>query len=187
MKTLQIVTLIGLMVTSLFAQPREGRNKELSLSGSYQNYSSGNSSGSSGAFLISPRLGFFVVRGLELEPEALLMVSSGSDAVYMLNGNISYNFISAGKGVPFLLLGYGIANTFPFFNVPFTRTDFMVGVLNIGGGVKVFIRDDIALRIEYRFQRFSGQGETTSFGAYSFSQKVDTRIHTVEFGFSILL
>ena len=186
MKLLLFMIIITIYSASIFAQPSEDKNKELSLSGSYQNISSGNSSGSSGAFLISPRLGFFVYKGLELEPEILFMVASGADPVYMLNGNISYNFISKGKVVPFLLVGYGLANTVPLFNIPLIRTDFTVGVLNLGIGIKSFLKDDIAIRVEYRYQNFSGQKETTN-SYYSYSQKVDTRIHTVQFGISILL
>jgi opacity protein-like surface antigen len=190
MKTIHSILILLVASSSLLAQPREGKNKELSLSGSYQSYSSGSSSGGSGALLISPRLGFFVHKGLELEPELLFMAGSGSDPVYMVNGNISYNFISAGKGVPFLLIGYGIANTVPFFNVPFTRTDFMVGVLNVGGGVKAFLQENIAIRFEYRFQEFSGSKESdfpAYYGYYSYTHKVDARLHTIQFGISILL
>lgn len=189
MRILRLLMIIALTTISLLSQPREGKNKELSLSGSYQNYSSGSSSGSSGAFLVSPRLGFFVIKGLELEPELLFMLGSGSDPVYMLNGNVSYNFISTGKGVPFLLLGYGIANTIPFFNVPFTKTNFRIDVLNIGGGIKIFLQEDIAVRLEYRFQKFTGQGEmyNYNYSYYTSTQKVDTRINTVQFGFSIFL
>lgn len=187
MKTLQFMLLVTLTATSILAQPREGKTRELSLSGSYQNFSSGNSSGSSSAFLVSPRLGFYVTEGLELEPEMLLMFGSGSEPVYVLNGNVSYNFVSEGKGVPFLLVGYGIANTIPFFNVPFTSTPFRVDVLNAGGGVKMFLTQDVAVRIEYRFQKFSGKGETVSYGFVSFTREVDTRIHAVQFGLSVLL
>jgi opacity protein-like surface antigen len=187
MKTLPLIMILALAASASPAQPREGRNKELSLSGSLQSYSSGSSSGSSSAFLISPRLGFFVVEGLELEPEALLMLASGSDPVYVVNANVSYNFVASKKGVPFLLLGYGRANTVPFFNVPIRQTGFGVGVVNVGAGVKIYLIQDIALRIEYRFQRFYGEGEPTTFGDYSFTEKVDTRIHMVQFGFSVLL
>ncbi len=115
------------------------------------------------------------------------MLSSGSDPVYMINGNVSYNFISTSRGVPFLLVGYGLSNTVPFFNVPFTRTDFGVGVLNLGIGMKMFLKEDIALRVEYRFQKFTGEGETTTYGTYSYTRKVDTRIHNVQIGISIFL
>ena len=186
MRIVSIVALVSMAVLPLFGQPREGKGKELSLSGSYQNYSSGNSSGG-GSFLASTRVGFFLGEGFELEPEMVMMLTSGSEPVYMLNGNVSYNFVSARKGAPFLLIGYGLANTVPFFNVPSIRLDFRIGVLNIGGGVKVFLKEGIAVRIEYRYQSFSGEGETTHYGPYSFTQKVDTRIHTVQFGFSVLL
>jgi opacity protein-like surface antigen len=68
-----------------------------------------------------------------------------------------------------------------------TRTDFSIGVLNLGGGVKAFIRDDIAIRIEYRYQKFSGQGESTMGEGFLYTNKVDFRIHTVQFGLSVLL
>jgi opacity protein-like surface antigen len=187
MKTLSFMIIIALAASTSPAQPREGKNKELSLSGGYQNFSSGSSSGSSSAFLVSPRLGFFVFKGLELEPEALLMLSSGSDAVYVVNANVSYNFISLNKGVPFLLIGYGRANTVPFFSVPLGQTGVGVGVVNLGTGVKIYLSEDIALRLEYRFQKFYGQGETTSYGSFSYTEKVDTRIHMVQFGLSALL
>jgi hypothetical protein len=187
MKTLSFMMIIALAASIAPAQPREGKNMELSLSGSFQNYSSGSSSGGSSAFLISPRLGFFVVNGLEIEPEALLMLASGSDPVYVITANVSYNLISSNKGVPFILIGYGRANTVPFFNVPFMHADFGVGVVNVGAGVKIFLSEDIALRIEYRFQNFYGEGEPTTYASYSFTEKVDTRIHMVQFGLSVLL
>ncbi len=187
MNKLAFLLIIAMMTTSLLAQPREGKRAELSVSGAYQNYSSGTSEKSTGAFLVSPRVGFFVVEGFEIEPEVVLMFASGSDPVYVLNGNVSYNFVSAGKGVPFILIGYGLANTVPLFGVPMTRTDLVIGVLNVGGGVKAFLRDDIALRIEYRYQGFSGEGKRESNSGYSYAQKVDMRIHNVQFGISVLL
>lgn len=192
MKTLHVAIIIALSAPVLFAQPREGRTRELSLSGSFQSYSTETSSyyesgsGTASAFLVSPRLGFFVFEGLELEPEILFLFSSGDDPVYVLNGNVSYNFLSEGNGVPFLLIGYGLANTVPFFNVPLTRSDFTIGVLNAGGGVKVFLKEDIAFRIEYRYQLFSGKGKTTYYD-FSSTRVVNTRIHSVQFGLSILL
>jgi hypothetical protein len=186
MKAPSILLLVVLTAASLCAQPREGKNKELSLSGSYQTYSSGTSAKSGGALLISPRLGFFVKGGLEIEPELLALFASRGSPVYMLNGNISYNFISENKGVPFLLVGYGVSNTVPMFNVPMLIMDFSVGVLNFGGGVKIFVTEDVALRVEYRYQSFNGEEKTYS-GSYSYTQKIDIRSHTVQFGFSFLL
>lgn len=187
MKFYQCILIVIMTSTVFFAQPNETKKVELSLSGGYQNYSSGSGSGSTGALLLSPRVGFYVYKGLELEPELLFLLSSGSDPMYMINGNISYNFISDGKAVPFLLVGYGLANTVPFFNLPIAKTNFNIGVLNLGIGIKMFLKEDIALRVEYRFQKFSGQSESTHYGSYSYSQKIDTRIHSVQIGISILL
>lgn len=186
MKLWSLITLVLVTASSVIAQPREGKRFELSLSGSYQNYSTGSSSESTGAFLLSPRLGIFALEGLEIEPELLAMVVSGSEPTYMLNANVSYNVLSLGKGVPFLLIGYGVANTVPMFNVPFGRYDFSMGVFNIGAGVKAFVTQDIALRIEYRYQSFSGE-HSTDYGPFSYTSKVETRIHSVQFGFSVLL
>ena len=187
MKALCGFIIFAVTATSVFAQPREGKNKELSISGSYQNYSSGGGSGSSGAFLISPRFGFFVVEGLELEPEALFMVASGSDPVYMLNGNISYNFTHSWTTVPFVLAGYGIANTIPFFNVPLSKMDFTVGVLNLGAGTKIFFSENVAVRVEYRYQNLKGENTRNYGGLFTYTEKLDMRIHTIQFGFSVLL
>jgi len=187
MRSLLIVVLVGLMATPLLAQPGEGRNTELSLSASYQNYSTSEGTSSTYALLFSPRMGFFFSDGFEFEPELLMLLSTGTSATYSLNANVSYNFIPSGKSMPFLLLGYGIANTVPFLNVPLMRTDFSVGVLNVGAGVKEFLSEDIALRFEYRYQKYSGQGSTSDYSYYTYTQKVDTKIHTVQLGVSVLL
>jgi len=186
MKSIAVFLLTVFAASCLFAQPREGKHVELSLSGGYQHYSSDNSDGTS-AFLLCPRVGVFLIEGLELEPEFTLMTVSQGDPMYMVNGNVSYNFRAAGKGVPFLLIGYGLSNTVPVFNVPMVRTDFSIGVLNIGAGVKIFITDDVAVRLEYRYQNFSGESEPSINPYYSYTTKVDVRMHTVQFGLSVLL
>lgn len=186
MKSITLVLLTVFAASCLFAQPREGKHVELSLSGGYQHFSSDNSDGT-GAFLLSPRVGVFLIEGLELEPEFTLMTVSQGDPMYMVNGNVSYNFRTGGNGVPFLLVGYGISNTVPVFNVPMVRTDFSIGVLNLGAGVKIFITDDVAVRLEYRYQNFTGESEPVNTPYSSYTSKVDVRLHTVQFGLSVLL
>jgi opacity protein-like surface antigen len=187
MKTAPLVILTVLLATPCLSQIRENKYRELSLSGGYQNISRSGSSSNSSLLLISPRLGFFVNGGLEIEPEAILMVGSGIDVVYMINGNIAYNFSAGPNGVPFLLAGYGVSNTVPVFDVPVTKTAFAVGVLNLGAGMKIFLNDEVAFRVEYRFQNFSGEGDAVAYPGYSYTPKVDYTVHTAQFGFSILL
>ncbi len=54
----------------------------------------------------------------------------------MLNGNLVYNCSRDGKTVPFLLAGYGVANTIPIYNVPAFYLGMMIGVLNLGAGIR---------------------------------------------------
>ncbi len=186
MKRLVLSLFVVLTATSLSAQPSEGKSVELSISGAYQHLSSDNSSSGSGAFLLSPRLGIFVVEGLELEPEFVLLAAEGNDPMYMVNANISYNFRTHGKSTPFLLIGYGLANTVPAFGVPMFWSDFSIGVLNIGAGAKIFVTDDIAIRLEYRYQHFSGESDTQFFGSVPYTQSINAQMHTVQFGLCML-
>ncbi len=178
--------IIILSATTLFGQPREGKHVELSLSGAYQHLSNDNNSGS-GAFLLSPRVGIFVVGGLELEPEFTLLAASGSDPMYVVNANISYNFSTAGKSFPFILVGYGLSNTIPVFGLPTLNYGFSAGVLNIGAGIKIYVTDDIAVRLEYRYQHFTGDGDTNNYGSFSYTPSINAQMHTVQFGLCMLL
>ncbi len=187
MKSIWSVIALLAAVLPAWGQPREGRSVEMSLSGSYQYVTLGTGSSGSGAFLVSPRVGYFVYGGLEFEPEIICMLSSRANPVYVLNGNVSYNFISSKRGVPFVLVGYGIANSIPLFGVPFTRTSFVINVLNVGVGLKVFLHDDVAMRVEYRFQSYFGEGEESVYGYYAYAHKVESEVHAVQFGLSVLL
>ncbi len=162
-------------------QPPHRRGKtQLSISLSLQSFSV-MSSNSSTSFLVSPRVGLFVSEALQIEPEGVLLLSTG-DPAYMLNGNLVYNFPGAQNSVPFLLAGYGIANSIPFFNVPFYSLKMMVGVLNLGVGMKFFLAENVALRAEYRFQSFTGEDQTQSYLGYSYTQKTEARLHSFQFG-----
>jgi len=186
MKIFRIVSLGLLASSTIFAQPDQAKKTELSLSGFYQNISTNNSSNTFGAFLVSPRVGYFVTEGLELEPELTFAVVSQSDPMYQINGNLCYNFNRSTQTIPFILVGYGIANTTPFLNVPFDKIDFSVGVLNLGIGIKSYVSSDVAVRVEYRFQKYSGQGEENYYG-YSYTNTLSESVHTVQIGFCILL
>jgi hypothetical protein len=146
---------------------------------------------SSDAFLLLPRVGVFLFEGLEIEPEILFLSRSGVTPLYALNGNISYNFLGLERSVPFLLAGYGVANSLPYFDVPYTLTPFTVGVLNLGGGLKLFVRENIAVRLEYRYQRYQGEVERDSYwlvypNHFEFIEGVDVRMHTGQLGLSVL-
>lgn len=168
----------------LFGQEDMKKKTEISFSVSLQNVAIGEGK-SSTSFLAASRIGFYVYKGLQIEPEAIVLLGS-ADPAYMVSGNLVYNFWGNLKAVPFLLAGYGVANTIPIYNVPIYAMGSVVGVLNLGFGIKSFISDNIALRGEYRFQRFSGQQKTYSYYDYStYSEKLTARIHSFQFGIVI--
>jgi hypothetical protein len=151
-----------------------GRKTELSFSLSIQSFpDGGGSSHTSG--LIAFRGGFFVYEGPSVEPEFVALF--GGDGV-MANGNLVYNFFANTMNVPYVLAGYGLANTIPTHNVPAVRLSMTRGVLNLGAGVKMFIADNVGIRVEYRFQNFVDGGVFSS-------QRVDQQLHTLQFGIVI--
>jgi len=187
MKGIAVALLAILVTVPSYSQIRGGKATEFSISGSFQSISREGSDNSSSALLLSPRVGWFVAGGLEIEPEFLLMLGEGAGFSYVLNGNIAYNFDVDSGGIPFLLAGYGYANTVPVFGVPFTSPDYGLGVLNLGAGLKIFFASDVALRLEYRFQNYTGSGGTYTYPGYSYTRDTDLTIHIVQFGISVLL
>ena len=160
------------------------RKTEISFSVSFQSITVGEGR-SSTTILLVPRIGFYVYRGLQIEPEGVVILSS-EDPTYMMNGNLVYNFVGGKKAVPFLLAGYGVTNTVPVHNIPIVDLNITIGVLNLGAGIKAFIADNIALRGEYRYQKFSGEEKTQSLYGYSYTQSMDARIHSFQFGIVIV-
>ena len=137
--------------------------------------------------LASGRVGFFLVQGLEIEPEITLLKPENLDVMYVLNGNLAYNFtLPAGNAAPFVLAGYGITNSVPIFGLPLSHIDMTIGVLNLGVGMKVKIVERAALRVEYRFQKYTGEDTRTS-GTFTSTTTVDLTMHTLGVGFSLML
>lgn len=186
----------------LYSQPRQGL-WEVSLSGylgsvsgtyestssnNYLNYSSSEQE-SRGFISLALRPGYFITEGVEIEPEILWTAVEKIAPAYCLTANVAYNFsIPESHMTPFVLVGYGIANAVPVFQRLYggSMDNFDISVLNVGAGDKIFITERIALRIEYRYQRFY-QESAHSAGLYSYSFKETQNFHNVFFGFSIFL
>ena len=139
---------------------------------------------SQGYLSLIVRPGFYVFKGLAVEPEifytSYFSIITGGDAVFLLNGNLAYNFsIPDSRITPFVLIGYGTGNGIPPFKLfdSFDESNFRL--LNVGAGVKLFVAKQAALRIEYRFQRYS-QGEDHWY-------RTVTTFKSLFFGFSVFL
>ncbi len=106
---------------------------------------------------IPVRFGWYVMGGLEIEPEFQLFIpmQTGSEMAYFVQGHLLYNFSLAGKIVPFIGGGAGIGNGLPFYGIIEGGTDSKSFAFIGMAGVKFMIGKAAALRMEYRFNRFS--------------------------------
>jgi hypothetical protein len=139
------------------------------------------------SFVLRP--GFIIVEGLELEPEFYLTAVEGSPAAIAFSGNLAYNIsIPESRVTPFLLVGYGVGNGIPVLGRLLTRSsaDLDITVLNAGAGVKVFIVDHVAFRVEYRHQRFSYE-DTVGSAPFFFTTKFSQNFNNILFGLSVFL
>ena len=151
--------------------------------------SSSTDSEAEGYLTLALRPGFFIIDGLALEPEILWTAIEGEPPSFMLSGNLAYTFsIPESRVLPFVLAGYGTGNAIPLFQTLLFRSSdkLDISVLNIGGGLKVLIAERVAIRTEYRYQRFS-QKTDFGFGPYGGTAKSTTNFHNVLIGFSVFL
>lgn len=131
------------------------------------------------------RSGVFVYRGLSIEPEFIWTAIEGDPPAFSLSGNLSYTHRQESTAVaPFVLVGYGIGNGIPIAQRLTGRSSSSmdIPVLNLGGGLKIFLGQSAAVRVEYRFQRFV-QEET----GYSVTARQTTQFHNLLVGFSVFL
>lgn len=177
MKTL--IFLIALMPATAFCQGFMPR-WELSLSTDANSFSDSRGSHNEVSFAFRP--GLYIVDGLSVEPEVFGGTTKGRAPALNVSGNLSYSY---GMGlhtfVPFVLVGYGSGNGFPF-NEPLQRNaNYLSAItfLNAGGGLKVMTLGGRALiRLEYRYQAFTAD-------LYGIKENVYARRFLV--GFSVLL
>jgi opacity protein-like surface antigen len=156
-------------VTGAFAQLPNNKRFEFSTSASMWNYKY--EGGDTHTWINIPlRIGFFVYKGLEIEPELFLtMPTEETDYTGILvMGNISYNFKGSKKLVPFILGGAGIGNGPQAFSFV-SDSDRKFTAINFGAGIKWFVGDSAAIRIEYRFIKYSDE--------YGYNDRTDNNIY----------
>ncbi len=128
------------------------------------------------------RPGLFVLPGLSLEPEIAWAAFRGQSPAVNASGNISYSYgMGYNTFVPFVLVGYGAGNGFPFYQPLQKDATYLSAItfLNAGGGLKIMVLGGRSLvRIEYRYQAFKAD-------IHGFKENVFARRILV--GFSILL
>jgi opacity protein-like surface antigen len=188
MKQYMVLALV-LIASAALAQPPGGRKFELGLSGGYENYSTGSSGSSTSLFIASPRFGYFLYEGLEIEGELMAAFPSVGDAAYQISGNLSYNFPMQSHALGFILAGYGVGNTIPMFGVPGLSygSGSALHVLNLGAGLKVLAAENVAIRVEGRYRKYGGTRQAY-YGTIAYPEvdsTIDMRIFSVMFGLSL--
>ena len=161
----------------VYSQIEKG-DHELSIGASYMSRSYENSDESWTAFNFPVRYGFFVTRIFQIEPELLYSKYKDNDTGLIFSCNLAFNMnasASPAHNIPFLYAGMGYSNTVIFFpnfaNAGVQDKNWTI--LNLGAGLKMFLTESVALRFEYRFQKFYGDTDMT--------------FHTILLGFSVFI
>ena len=136
---------------------------------------------------VALRPAVYFMSGLALEPEFIWTALERAEPCFELNGNLVYTVVyPRGKVFPFILAGYGAANSIPRFDRLFGKQtdDLDITVLNAGAGLKILAFPKTAIRLEYRFQRFTYE---QSEGEQSVTVKYRWLFHNVYLGFSVFI
>lgn len=171
-----LVLFLIFSATGAFAQLPNNKRFEFSASASMASYYYDVDKSEKYSWLNIPlRIGFFIYKGLEIEPELFLTIPTGGTQYMgiLVMGNVSYNFKSLKKLVPFILGGAGVGNgpQTLYYVSDWGRT---FTAFNFGAGIKWLVGDSAAIRIEYRFIRYLDE--------YDYNDRTDNRLY---FGVSI--
>jgi len=159
-----LALLLVLGATFAAAQPFEGKKFELGTAIHLWSYSydSGEFSDSWTLLNIPVRFGWFLWKGLQIEPEVIFTIPIGEDkgdTSYFLSGNLVYNFKASPKLVPFIGGGAGIGNGVPFLGWVEGGSGASTWAINGLAGVKYLVGNSAAVRAEYRFMRYDYESE----------------------------
>lgn len=147
---------IFISVKGTFAQLIQDKKFEFSTSASIWNIKYEWADEATTILNVPLRIGFFAYKGIEIEPEVLLTVpEDGDGAGIHILANVSYNLKVADKTILFFLGGYGFGNSSPIYRTIALDEDESITALNFGGGIKYLVSNSAAIRLEYRYTRYS--------------------------------
>ncbi len=156
-----LAVLLFLGATFAAAQPIPGKKFELGTSVSFFSVKYEVEDGYSGSWTVLNvpiRFGWFVWKGLEIEPEIIVtlpMNEGKGEASYFAGVNLAYNFTTKGKLVPFVGGSVGIGNGIPYMGWVEGGSGEKVTAFGGLAGVKYLLGNIAAIRAEYRLLRYS--------------------------------
>lgn len=155
-------------------------------SSSYYYYYSGSDSESRTYLQLGIIPAYYLIDGLAIEPEINMLAVETQKPAFLLIGNLAYTInLESARIFPFIRAGYGITNSLQIpvnGNLNRMSNDMDIGVLNFGAGLKTLLTENILLRTEINYRKFS-----YSDGDDYFSYSMDVSSIALVFGFSVLL
>jgi hypothetical protein len=162
-----LAALLFLGATFVMSQPVPGKKFEFGTSVNFfsVNYEYGDGWTGSWTVLNVPiRFGWFVWKGLEIEPEFVMTIPLGEDeggnTSYFFGTNLAYNFRTKGKLVPFVGGTAGIGNGIPYMGWVEGGSGEKVTAFGGLAGVKYLLGDIAAIRLEYKLLRYSWKDDS---------------------------
>jgi opacity protein-like surface antigen len=156
-----LVALLFLGATFAMSQPVSGKKFEFGTSVNFFSVSYEYGDGYTGSWTVLNvpiRFGWFVWKGLEIEPEFVMTIPIGEDkgeTAYFAGANLAYNFKTSGKLVPFIGGSAGFGNGIPYMGWVQGGSGEKVTAFGGLAGVKYLLGNIAAIRAEYRLLRYS--------------------------------
>jgi opacity protein-like surface antigen len=187
MKKMLFALAVLLIVSSAAAGEPPGLKKfEFSAALSFQNIRNDTDEQSAGLWNIPVRVGYFLTKWLEVEPEIMLTKTDYYQTIpepwsYLASLNIAANFLRPNRVIPFILAGAGFGNGFPLMGSVSGASHMDSFAVNLGGGLKFFIIPSAALRLEYRFSHYR-----MSYALFNETSTANADLHQVLIGVSLV-
>jgi opacity protein-like surface antigen len=128
------------------------------------------------------RAGYFITDRIGVEGEILVShLDFGDDDAstgFVGSASFAFHFSPKARTTVFLLAGGGAGNAIEFATLA-SDAETTVTTLHAGLGLKAFLGRRAALRVEYRFTHYSGDGPDR------FSPAIDLNSHKLLIGFSV--
>lgn len=153
-RTVIFLTLVMFAAATVaMAQPFEKKKWEVSTALSFTSITQSGENTQS-VLNIPITVGYFVWRGVEIQPEIMLTKFKGDNAAFLVNLNVAYNFLMQKKFVPYVLGGFGLGNGFSYVGIVEGSSDINSTALNLGGGVKYLVGNAAAFHAELRYTHY---------------------------------
>jgi len=185
MRLTVLFILLSFLSHFLYAQGSvQLKNKvELSAAFTYHSVKEKDDSERSWFLNIPVGLGYFFSQNFGVRAELIYSENKGEENTgLILNFGLEAAYPTSNNGViPFVWAGYGISNGSIYIDRIALKSysEVTLGVLNIGGGIKIPISQAALAKIEARYQKFSGTTDSDF--------KISTNYINGFFGFSLLL